>query len=1278
MQRGLSAWRAWLGERLARRIALWLILVVSGAATVVAAIVLAGVWWELGSRQRDDLHLETRRLAQQVSEHLGVFAQSISSLAANPMLSAAMRDPVARDLYLRPLLSSYRVPLIDDTAVRVTLCDLHHLSIASTVGQSASCPADLSETATVLASSTAHAVVLAGTDALPARLLFVAPVLDAGTAQVAGYLAASVNIGNLVHDLPPAESALRLEAPPAAIDTAPSAAAPSGASRTQLLSAKEDIPVDLPGLRTRWTLELIAPMAMPRGLWTVLGAVFLALLVGIGIAVAVARRIARELTAPLHGLAAIARDSSVQRGLPRLAHISTHDEVGELATAFNAMLTAQSQTREDLEAQVAERTHSLERTLAQAEESEARYHTLFSHSGVAMLLIDPRRLAVVDANAAAGAFYGTPPAAMRHLPLSTLWPDINPQAPLVGAFSALHRDASGQPHDVEIHGSAVDIGGESLRYLIVHDITARRRLEQSRRVLAQAVEQSPVSIVIVNPQGQIEFVNPAFTRVSGYSADEIKGKTPAVLKSGTTSDEEYAELWQCIASGKSWQGTFRNRRKNGELYWESAHIAPVFDDAGHIVHYLGIKEDITSRLEAERLQHDFVDRIGKLVAQVPGIIFQYRLRPDGSSTFPYASPAIQALLGLRPEDIATDGTRIFSRIHPDDLDAVVHAIRESAEHLTPWSSRTRLRAEDGTERWALIMATPEREADGATLWHGYLADVSDQHSMQSALEASEERLRLTYGAVRDGLWEWNLESGEVTWDDRCYEMLGYAPGSFAISHEAWRHCVHPLDWPRLIEAMNAQIDHDQSFSLEYRLRKRVGDWLWVEGRGKVVERSGNRPVRIMGTMSDITERRAQTLLRQALLDNGATAILVVTPQRAIRYANGPAQAFFGLTEEELAHTDIPASRVHLDALNEERFGEFYTLLRDKGRLRLEYPLRHHNGTERWCLMDGTLLDPEQPDGDVIWSIFDVSDRYQAEQALKTEEARLRTLVSRFPGGLLVEDPNGRIALVNSVLPRLFPDLPASIVGQGHAAVFASISRRMNDRAAFLRQVAHLIADAQPVENLECALDDGRIVAQDFIPVTADGATLGRLWFYRDITQRKTHEFQLQVLATTDTLTDLPNRRCFMDQLTSELERQHRGQGETCCVLMLDLDHFKQINDRWGHAMGDDVLRRVGDAIRATLRQTDFCGRLGGEEFGLLLPLTELGGGVQFAERLRQRIGEITLSTDDGQRRVTCSIGLTTLLTEDAQGDHALTRADAALYEAKALGRNRVIVHTTTA
>ena len=127
------------------------------------------------------------------------------------------------------------------------------------------------------------------------------------------------------------------------------------------------------------------------------------------------------------------------------------------------------------------------------------------------------------------------------------------------------------------------------------DVTELREKEAEIRKLSRAVEQSPVSIIITNTAGDIEYVNPKFTNVTGYSAREVKGKNPRILKSGEKSLLEYKELWDTIKSGNEWQGEFHNKKKNGKLFWESALITPIKNDKGDITHFLSIKQDITEQ-----------------------------------------------------------------------------------------------------------------------------------------------------------------------------------------------------------------------------------------------------------------------------------------------------------------------------------------------------------------------------------------------------------------------------------------------------------------------------------------------------------------------------------------------------------------------------------------------------------------------------------------------------------------------------------------------------------
>jgi len=137
-------------------------------------------------------------------------------------------------------------------------------------------------------------------------------------------------------------------------------------------------------------------------------------------------------------------------------------------------------------------------------------------------------------------------------------------------------------------------------------ITHVRENEIRIRHLSQAVEQSPASVVLTNNQGMIEYVNPKFENITGYSLDEVKGLNPRILKSGETSYRDYAKLWEKINRGETWRGIFHNRRKNGELYWESASISGIRNPDGEITHFLAVKEDITEqKMLEERFQHCF-------------------------------------------------------------------------------------------------------------------------------------------------------------------------------------------------------------------------------------------------------------------------------------------------------------------------------------------------------------------------------------------------------------------------------------------------------------------------------------------------------------------------------------------------------------------------------------------------------------------------------------------------------------------------------------------------
>ncbi len=257
-------------------------------------------------------------------------------------------------------------------------------------------------------------------------------------------------------------------------------------------------------------------------------------------------------------------------------------------------------------------------------ESEHKYRHLFEALSDAVFLIDEESGRIIDTNRRAEMLLGRTRAEILGSNLATLFAPQNEHP----GSDALRAAVSGKPggcelevlqpdgRTVPVHASAsrVELYGHALLLILLHDVTERKRRDGQLRQLSQAVEQSPASIVITDPAGIITYVNSKFTAVTGYTYSEAIGKNPRLLKSGETPPEAYQKLWQTITAGQEWRGEFHNRKKNGELFWESASISPITNEAGQITHFLAVKEDITGKkkLEAQFIEAQKMQAVGQL------------------------------------------------------------------------------------------------------------------------------------------------------------------------------------------------------------------------------------------------------------------------------------------------------------------------------------------------------------------------------------------------------------------------------------------------------------------------------------------------------------------------------------------------------------------------------------------------------------------------------------------------------------------------------------------
>jgi diguanylate cyclase (GGDEF)-like protein/PAS domain S-box-containing protein len=316
---------------------------------------------------------------------------------------------------------------------------------------------------------------------------------------------------------------------------------------------------------------------------------------------------------------------------------------------------------------------------------------------------------------------------------------------------------------------------------------------------------------------------------------------------------------------------------------------------------------------------------------------------------------------------------------------------------------------------------------------------------------------------------------------------------------------------------------------------------------------------------------------------------------------------------------------------------------------------------------------------LLWLLRDSQRRWRLQvekkaTALNESEARFQLLLMGLGEGVYGVDLKGAATFINPAALRMLGLSGEDVLGRDQHRLFHHHHADGRDYPHADCPIALTLSDGRPRHEEEEWFwrrdGSGFPVALTVTPVLKNGVRVGAVVVFQDISERQALASQLRLLATTDSLTGVHNRRHFLQQLEQELARYQR-YGEPAALLMLDLDHFKHVNDEFGHAAGDAVLKAFTACALHILRRSDHLGRLGGEEFAILLPDTHAEGARELAERLRQTILETPVDTAAGVVRYSVSIGVALFASGDSNADAILARADHALYRAKHGGRNRV-------
>lgn len=532
------------------------------------------------------------------------------------------------------------------------------------------------------------------------------------------------------------------------------------------------------------------------------------------------------------------------------------------------------------------------------------------------------------------------------------------------------------------------------------DISKQRLFEANLRKLSQAVEQSPISIVITDLNGNIEYVNHKFSEVSGYSFQEVYGRNPKILKSGEMSSGAYKELWETIASGKEWTGELHNRRKNGELFWERASISPIKDVNGETTHYLAVKEDISEHKkaeealqESERLLRETqaIARLGSYILDIPNGIWQ-------------SSAILDDILGI-DEKFLRSVTGWIDIVHPDWRETMYKYLTDNVvkQHGRFDIEYKIIRKSDGLERWVHGLGELEFDEHNQPIkMIGTIRDITVRKLAEDALKDSYSLLEGTLESTVDGILVVDHNGRIQRFNNRFLEMWKI-PKYILDSRndkEALNFVLSQLKYPdKFVDKVNELYKDTMAESID----------LLEFSDGRVFERysrpqlTGNNAVGRVWSFRDITDKKIaeEALIEsekkfRSLFETSIEGILASNSDQKVVLVNPRMSELTGYSVEELMSMNftqlVPPDEMEIHSAKIED--------RKKGLASVyEKKLLRKDGVSIWVLVSATPIFDKEGQYQGSFGMFtDINEKKLAEKELivaKEKAEELNRLKSIF-------------------------------------------------------------------------------------------------------------------------------------------------------------------------------------------------------------------------------------------------------------------------------------------
>ncbi len=874
------------------------------------------------------------------------------------------------------------------------------------------------------------------------------------------------------------------------------------------------------------------------------------------------------------------------------------------------------------------------------------------------------------------------------------------------------------------------------------DVTEQRQtaqaLQTSERRFRAIFEQADAGIVLVSLQGRFLLANQTFQDWLGYSAAELQ--TMSVLDLTHPDDRARSlETIAQVARGEERRFKIEKRylRRDGTMVWGYMSGAAVVDDQGQADYLLGFVFDISDRQRTAAELEDLTTMLveAERIAHIGHWTFDPR---TGAITW---APEIFRIFGRDPSAGPPSYAELYQAMHPADREYHHQAVDVALATKSPFRVEFRVVRPGGEVRHVESRGHITCDAAGqVTRMFGMVVDITERQQAETALRISEHRYRMLLEHLPAAVYTATLEPPHITTYISPYiqDLLGYTAQDWLNSPNFWIDRLHPDDRERVLADLDRSFVQQTPFLAEYRILHQDGRVIWLRDSAAVLSDLQGHSLYLQGVLLDISDRKAAedalriSEERYALAATGGqVGVWDWDLQTQTFYISPLLKAILGYADDEIPN-DLavwsalihPEDREWVMAVTQDH------LVGRSPIYDVEHRMMRKDGSVRWIRAQGLAFRNAQGQSyRMVGSDTDITERKLAQLALEDSNAQLAQSLADLERshrdlvaiGELIEqlqichDFQEASNIILPFLERLFPRCAGGIFlhePQAHTpqslVIFGGLTPAetqltLNNCHALHQRQSHTTTLVKPP--CVCAISGDALSSQVLcLPMMVGDRVFGLFYlrcraiadldpiaqqFARTVAEQVALVLsnlqlrqQLREDSIRDPLTGLYNRRYLEEFLERELARVARSQ-QSLSVWMIDIDHFKQFNDRFGHEAGDQVLRAIARLLKQHVRNSDIACRYGGEELTAILPAIAPTIARQRAEGFRQAVANLTLRypiQDQTQDlgHVTVSLGIANYPEHGEMAIDLLRHADTALYQAKATGRNRVVVASSPA